>query len=134
MKPFNLKEALAGKPVVTREGKKVLKIVDFSEYKNDKHPLVTVIENVPGKPTFTHTGNYLVADIADHRDLFMASTRKTGYINVYEGDIYPYKTMSMSAFRTAASPSGKVIYSTKEEADHGQLSNRIGIAVLSYEE
>jgi hypothetical protein len=63
MKPFNLEEALAGKPVVTRDGREVTQLHRFSG--GYKYTLVGIVDNV------------------SINDLFMASTKRTGYINIF---------------------------------------------------
>lgn len=51
MKPFNLKEALAGKPVVTREG---VTVTNVSHLTDTKKPYFKVVAVVDGDPTFYH--------------------------------------------------------------------------------
>lgn len=79
MKPFNLSDALAGKPVVTRNGRTVSKVVLVDE--TLQFPLVAVIN---GK-MFAHDrqGQYFTTAETEN-DLFMASTKKSVWVNVYD--------------------------------------------------
>lgn len=79
MKPFNLSDALAGKPVVTRDGRTVSKVVLVDD--TLEHCLVAVIS---GK-MFAHNrqGQQYTTTESD-KDLFMASTKKSVWVNVYD--------------------------------------------------
>jgi hypothetical protein len=69
MKPFNLKKALAGEPVVTRNGLRVSEIHLFETYRNN-HPVVAVVENELTR--FNLDGKYWLRDTSDStNDLFM---------------------------------------------------------------
>lgn len=61
MKPFNLEEALAGKPVVMRDGRKVQRIVHLPELRG--YPLVAVID---GELKFyTDSGEHICSSASD---------------------------------------------------------------------
>lgn len=79
MKPFNLEEALAGKPVVTRDGHNVSQITHF---KNVDTPLSVraVIQN--NVTSFTEEGNYYQSRDPNSYDLFMKSEKKKLYIGI----------------------------------------------------
>lgn len=81
MKPFNLKEALEGKPVVTRTGDAVTQLYLFNC--DDDLPLMGVLNNE--LHSFTKDGKWSVYD-ADSRnaDLFMAEEKKTIWINIWK--------------------------------------------------
>ena len=72
MRPFNLEAALAGAPVVTRDGREVTQLVMFDCH--DNLPVAGVLDgiihlwSVEGK-----SGPYKF-------DLFMAPTKKTGWV------------------------------------------------------
>jgi len=69
MKPFNLKKALAGEPVVTRNGLRVSEIHLFETYRNN-HPVVAVVENELTR--FNLDGKYWLSTMdKDIHDLFM---------------------------------------------------------------
>jgi hypothetical protein len=79
MKKFNLKEALEGKPVVTRKGEKVTQLTLF---KMDSHyPLIGVLNNK--RFSFTENGMFDAKNECEF-DLFMATEKKSVWINVYE--------------------------------------------------
>ena len=98
MKPFNLQEALAGKPVVDRTGEPV---TDFHYFKF-----------------------YADGDVASN-DLFMASEKKEGWINVYPHPNGEIKDRHMGA-----------VHKTKEKADLYQLSDpkRVACVRIEWEE
>ena len=81
-KPFNLEEALAGKPVVTREGYKVEKIVSFTDVEIDSsHKVVYAFERCI---CFCRAdGKQLNSDDEGYRDLFMEVEDEVLWINVY---------------------------------------------------
>jgi hypothetical protein len=81
MKPFNLKEALSGKPVVTRTGDAVSQLYLFDC--DDDLPLMGVLHNEIH--SFTKDGKWSTYD-TDKRDtdLFMAPEKKSIWVNVYE--------------------------------------------------
>lgn len=79
MKPFNLKEALEGKPVVTRNNLSVTQLTLFET--DNIYPLRAVIERCVCEFT---TGGLFHNEALDHKyDLFMATEKKSIWINVY---------------------------------------------------
>lgn len=89
LKPFNLEKALAGEKVVTRDGQEVVKIVHFKDA-NINERVIFQVEDVvylcseDGKYYNYTTGS------GSQLDLFMAPTKKQGWINIYDND--PTKT------------------------------------------
>jgi len=77
MKPFNLSEALSGKPVRTRDGKKVLKICDVG---TSIFPLCVNIEGFNAPCTYTKEGTFYIIHEND-LDLFMDEEEL--FVNVY---------------------------------------------------
>jgi len=78
MKPFNLEKALAGEPVVTRDGTKVTEIHNFST----RHGEMTVFAIIEGSfLTFSKSGKHYSTIVDSEFDLFMADTEK--WVNVY---------------------------------------------------
>lgn len=76
MKPFDLEKALAGEPVVTRDGNPVTQVTKFDC--DSAYPLRAVID---GKIiSFTTNGNTNVSIEHEH-DLFMAEPER--WVNVY---------------------------------------------------
>jgi len=81
MRKFNLEEALNGKPVVTRDGRKVTELHLFKS--NINYPLAGVIEGIDDDiSTFTTSGKFSVYN-NDYRDLFMA---EEGFYGFKEGE------------------------------------------------
>lgn len=77
MKPFNLAQALVGAPVITRDGTKVIRLIELPEAKPQSR-LVAVLEDGE-TATFNEGGRYY--SMRDSSlDLFMAPTKKEGYI------------------------------------------------------
>lgn len=116
LKPFNLKDALAGKPVVTRSGLKVLRIFETPEL-TEFHKVQAVVDE-PGKPQLlTYSVNGLFSDQSWSRnlDLFMAAEKKSGWANIY--------------------PSRRTfIYQTKNDADIAMDDDRIACVRIEWEE
>mgnify|MGYP003325564635 CR=1 FL=1 len=81
MKPFNLEEAKAGKPICTRDGKNA-RIICFDRKAKD-YPIIALIENnnIEGYHSYKLNGNF--CDIDDDLDLFMKEEHHIGYINIY---------------------------------------------------
>ena len=81
MKPFNLEEAKAGKPVVTRDGRGV-RILAFDR-KGD-HCIVTLIDSCRHEDVLVYRENGKAsADFDSEYDLFMKAEKKEGWINLY---------------------------------------------------
>ncbi len=79
MKKFNLEEALAGKPVVTRDGRKVKELHLF---KTDcEYPLAGVLEHDNDVLMFTKEGVFPKYFRENHFDLFMAEKDFCGFID-----------------------------------------------------
>jgi len=77
MKPFNLEQALKGKPVVTRNGRKVTNIV--VDEKNVTYPLqVRIVQkDICEDLTYTIEGTFWFEGRESRHDLFMASRQIT---------------------------------------------------------
>ena len=84
MKPFNLQKALAGEPVVTRDGQKIIEIHYF-KYVKTKFPLVVHIENNSSVDHYTINGKWTEDFENEELDLFMAEPE--AWINVYYSKI-----------------------------------------------
>lgn len=121
MKPFNLEAALAGAPVVTRDGKPVQELHLFKS----TAPIQSLFGVIDGRVnSFTpSTGRYYDDGEEHDKDLFMASTRETGWIN-----IYPRRP------RTLNPSVSNEIHPTKEAADKVASQNRIACIEISWEE
>jgi len=122
MKPFNLERALAGDPVVTRDGKKVTNI--RYGYKPVRGQVTTTIKSEEGEEVIEHCEAFYL-DGTEHNnrssnyDLFMSS--KTVYRNVIADPIL-------------GSILGASTYDTKEEAiNDRRYMHFIGIAEIEEE-
>jgi len=81
MKPFNLEEALAGKPVVTSQGIPVTQIVHFKNVKQ----IYQVFGVLNGEvESWAIQGQYNKKYDNHNKDLFMLSEKKSIWVNVYE--------------------------------------------------
>lgn len=80
MKPFNLEEALAGKPVMTREGRKVVRIF-YAEEACENSKVICVLET--GLVVSHYKDGRYSADRKSDNDLVMAPQKKEGWINLY---------------------------------------------------
>jgi hypothetical protein len=80
MKKFNLEKALAGEPVVTRDGQKVTQLTLFEI--NDQYPLRGVINMILLR--FPKEGIFDLSLKNHPLDLFMAPEKKSVWVNVYE--------------------------------------------------
>lgn len=89
MKPFNLEEAKAGKPVCTRDGRPVrILCYDFKSLENT--PIVALIrlnEHQEGVVHYYIDGKHFENGIND-LDLMIVTEKKEGWINLYKSDIY----------------------------------------------
>jgi hypothetical protein len=84
MKKFNLERALAGEPVVTRNGKKV---TELHLFKNETliQPLYGTVEGDDDVFSWTTFGIYNPGKETSW-DLFMAGEKKSVWVNVYKND------------------------------------------------
>jgi hypothetical protein len=84
MKPFNIDEALAGKPVTTTDGREVTQLIKFEISSNYK--LTGVVDGELKKFTI-----YGKSYSECTKDLVMATEKKSIWVNVFEkhnGDMY----------------------------------------------
>lgn len=80
MKPFNLQEALAGKPVVTRDGLKVTEIYHFKTGTS----AYSVHACIDGRiKEYTQRGTYYETGNGSDFDLFMEEPIVESWFNVY---------------------------------------------------
>lgn len=84
MKPFDLEKALAGKEVVTRDGREA-KVVFFSEFK-EQYPVLVVIKYEAPQvwmcDWFTREGSESFYNKGSGKDLFMSSKTKKLWVAV----------------------------------------------------
>ena len=81
LKPFNLEQALAGAPVVTRNGRPIVEL----KYLQTSSKLAVVRKEPDDKliSYFVPCDGKLGATIDYTTDLFMAPTKKEGWVNIY---------------------------------------------------
>lgn len=98
MKPFNLKEAKAGKPVCTRDGRKA-RIICF-DLNNKNFPIVAIINC----DTEENAYQYDIDGICDEHDnnlnLMMSPEKKEGWIIIHKEAIYDKETAEKIARET----------------------------------
>jgi hypothetical protein len=83
MKPFNLQAALAGKKVVTRTGENVERIIEIPDAPKGYELMVIIASTAP---FFADTNGCCFLEEENDfpsYDLFMASEKKTGWVNLY---------------------------------------------------
>lgn len=88
MKPFNLEEAKAGKPVCTRDGRNA-RIICF-DLKHEYFPIVALIDDGDRElvSRFCADGRiYYRQNGCTEMDLFMAHEKHEGWINIYKGRV-----------------------------------------------
>jgi hypothetical protein len=78
MKPFNLEKALAGEPVVTRDGREVTEIAYFHTKDSSEFNVVCIVKGI--SQWYTKEGNSAI-NIKTRNDLFMAEPER--WVNVY---------------------------------------------------
>lgn len=120
MKPFNLERALAGDPVVTRDGHRVTDLRYFNR-QGILYPIIGVLEVDDANPeveTWTLYGRFRTHCDSDY-DLFMASTKHEGWVNLYYGAECP--TL------------GGIVYPTKEDAERDACRTDIYIGTFKIE-
>ena len=118
MKPFNLEEALAGKPVVTRDGTPVTIIKEYTRPFLTERPVLAIIhgDSHDVHSIYPITGVFN-AEENDPDDLFMATKTITRWFNVYPDP--DQNTINL--------------FNSKEDADQYAWSNRIDCQSFSYE-
>lgn len=85
MKPFNLEEYLANpsRKVITRDGRNVtIHCTNF----NSCQPIIAQIEGHNSSHSFTKDGKYCIDDRNLPYDLFFASEKREGWINIFKND------------------------------------------------
>lgn len=111
LKPFDLEAAKAGKPVCTRDGRKV-RIISFDRkflFKGVSYPIIALVEDTAKEETiygYNEKGKALIENDTPYKDgLMMLPQKKEGWVNVYKSYNVGKKIPCMAS-----------IYPTKEEA------------------
>lgn len=89
LKPFSLEAAKSGKPVYTRDGRKV-RIICFDRifyHEGYDYPIVAMVNNKGNESVHAYTKDGLLTggEECDY-DLMMLSEKKEGWVNVYNAD------------------------------------------------
>ena len=127
--PFDLEQAKAGKPIITRDGRKA-RILAF-DLQDTRYPIcaaVTVPTPSGGTKesvcTYTLDGYYSVSHLSDY-DLHMlvTQTMKTGYVNIYRDNYDDHAIVKYGR-----------VYETEEEAIHhlDKTSRYLGTSPVQY--
>jgi hypothetical protein len=115
MKPFNLDEALAGKPVVTRDRIKITELHHFKTFQSS----YKVLAIINGLAHWFNENGKLNQDHETRLDLFMASEKKEGWINIYKYENHP----SIVSF----------FHETKKLAEAACMKDRIACVKVEWE-
>ena len=115
LKPFDLEAAKAGKPVCTRDGRKV-RIISFDRKFLFKgvisYPIIALVEDTAKEETiygYNEKGKVIIENDTPYKDdLMMLPQKKEGWVNVYKS----YKSYNVGK----KIPCMASIYPTKEEA------------------
>lgn len=89
MKPFDLELAKQKHPVQTRDGRSV-RIICYNREDKD-YPIVALVKNHFDKEIieeYTINGKYDIHVLRSDADLFMAPTKKEGWINLFKDKGY----------------------------------------------
>lgn len=120
MKPFDLDKAKAGAPIITRSGRKV-RLIDTTRKTSTGYPLVAAVTNTYGNEDiiyYTAKGRFCDDDDDEYGfDLFMASVKHEGWINIYPND-----------------STGAVIYPSRSLADDNASYVRLACVHIEWEE
>lgn len=120
MKQFNLEEYLANptRKVVTRDGKNIRIICTDC---HDDYPIIALLSEKDGSESIFQYTKYgtIFNDQLDGFDLFFATEKNEGYVNVYK---------CKSGFSTLG------IYSDKEHAEKWAGTNCVATVKIEWEE
>ena len=120
MKPFDIERALAGEPVVTRDGQQGGEIYYFKT-SEDALKLFVVINGTI--KSYNEKGQWVAHHYGEHDfDLFMAPVKKSGFINIYPANSQKHHAGTSN------------VYLTKKEADDNGEVHRIACVFVEWEE
>lgn len=123
MKPFNLEAALSGAKVVTRDGREVTEIYLFKNTAIE-YPLAAIIDG--GVHCFSKSGSDYSNNEESGYDLFMAGTKREGWVNIYSADI--------DFLGPDVTAGASHIFPTKEIADERSQNGRTACVKIEWEE
>lgn len=127
LKPFDLEAAKAGKPVCTRDGRKV-RIISFDRkflFKGVSYPIIALVEDTAKEETiygYNEKGKVIIENDTPYKDdLMMLPQKKEGWVRIYKSASNVYYLSSN-------------IYKTEEEAKHSSDCCYVGASKISWEE
>lgn len=82
LKPFDFEAAKAGKPVCTRDGRKV-RIICFDTINKGNYPIIALLEDKGCEAIFYYNKDGK-CNVGTERDLMMLPEKKEGWINIYK--------------------------------------------------
>lgn len=91
LKPFSLEAAKAGKPVCTRDGRKV-RVLCYDFKQNEEYPILVAIENKDGKECALLYSNGGISEMykSSNNELAMLPEKKEGWLNIYKEGVDQY--------------------------------------------
>lgn len=87
LKPFDLEEAKAGKPVCTRDGRRA-RIICFDKKCLDEQVLIVLVDCGKEECMYFYTTDGKCIDDFSSFDLMMLPEKKEGWVNIYRGQVY----------------------------------------------
>ena len=100
LKPFNLEQARAGKPICTRDGRKAIFLTTLS---NKNFPVAAIVSCGQEENIYQYEINGVCDEHDDNLDLMMLPEKKEGWVNVYRDNfglncsiIYDNKDIALS--------------------------------------
>ena len=107
MKPFNLEEYLKNplRKVITRDGHNVRIIC--TDHDNISYPIVGAIKGYDFPFCFSEDGCVVGSKCNDANDLFFASEKHEGWINIFRGKDNPFTGNIIFASKEGAEESGR---------------------------
>ena len=122
LKPFDIQKAREGKPVCTRDGRKV-RIICFDRINGDYYKIVACVTAFDGdfeEVLFYGIDGYIVnSQNPKDEDLMMLPEKKEGWVNVY---------------KTSINYECGTVFSTEQEAKNKANNNRIATIRIEWEE
>lgn len=116
MKPFNLKQALAGAPVITRDGRKARLICDNRVLRDTRVLMFLVKYWDTDNETVLNTtldGSANLNGVGEsNRDIFMAPVKRRGWVNLHKNDHYELGICT-----------GRTVFASKRDAKVSSCSN-----------
>ena len=113
--------------MVTRDGRNVTQLIQFLD--SGVFCLAGIVEGGEEISTFTVNGSFLHDVYPSDYDLFMATEKRTGYINIYPEDDPKAEGVTTGV----GCKTGTGIFDDQQRADKLALPTRIAMATFEYE-